>query len=74
LVIDTTEPLTLHAPEVPPQIYTLRELATAIGVTPDSLRQRIARRTLHAFKLGPNWFVTRDEYMRAVAARRRHGQ
>lgn len=52
----------------PDDLFTLRELAAAIGVTPDSLRQRVARKTLKAHKFGRDWLVTHDEFTRIVAA------
>ena len=44
---------------------TLREAAAILGITPDSLRQAIARGSLKASKRGRDWWVTRkaiEEY------------
>lgn len=40
------------------RLWTLVELADGLGIDPASLRQRIARGTLEAVKLGRDWFVT----------------
>ncbi len=36
---------------------TLREAASALGVTPDTLRQQIAAGKLRARKIGRDWHV-----------------
>lgn len=45
---------------------TLKELATELAITPDSLRQRIARGTLMAQKRGRDWFVGKMESERLI--------
>lgn len=37
---------------------TLKQLAKLLGITPDSLRQRIARGSLKAVKVGRDWIVS----------------
>jgi hypothetical protein len=49
---------------------TLLELATAIGVTTATLRQRIARGSLTARKVGPVWVVDPAECDRVIRAGR----
>ncbi len=36
---------------------TLKEVAAKLGITPDSLRQRIGRGTLRATKIGNTWTI-----------------
>ena len=48
-----------HAPWLRPM--TLREAAELLGITPDSLRQAIARGTLKASKRGRDWWVTEKQ-------------
>lgn len=43
---------------------TLREAAQQLGITPDTLRQRIAAGSLRARKVGPVWTVTPAELER----------
>ncbi len=63
--------LTLNPPELTDgHLWTLRELAAVVGVRPDSLRQRIARGTLPAVKLGRDWFVTNDHAARVILGKR----
>lgn len=50
--------------------WTLRQLALELHVTPDSLRQRVARGTLAAEKVGTVWVVSDHEAQRAIRARR----
>lgn len=50
---------------------TLKQAAALLGVTPDNLRQSIARGSLQATKLGRDWFVTEDEVERYRAEHRR---
>ena len=53
---------------------TLREAADVLGVTPDTLRQRIAAGTLRATKRGRDWWVTPTEVERYGRENRaRHG-
>jgi excisionase family DNA binding protein len=40
---------------------TLVEAAKTLGITPDSLRQAIARGTLKASKRGRDWWVTEKQ-------------
>lgn len=49
-----------------PRLWSLKELAAVMGITPDSLRQRIARGTLPATKLGRDWFVSDVEAARVI--------
>lgn len=49
---------------------TLAELATAIQVRPATLRQRVARGTLPARKVGPLWVVDADVAVRVIKAGR----
>jgi len=46
--------------------WTLRQLALELHVTPDSLRQRVARGTLAAEKVGTVWVVSDHEAKRAI--------
>jgi hypothetical protein len=48
------------------RLWSLRELAEAMGITPDSLRQRANRGTLAAVKLGRDWFVPDAEAQRVM--------
>lgn len=50
---------------------TLKEAAALLGVTPDTLRQRIHAGTLKAKKVGRDWTVTPKEVERYRAKRRR---
>jgi excisionase family DNA binding protein len=43
---------------------TLKEAAASLGITPDSLRQAIARGALKGTKLGRDWIVTEQEVAR----------
>jgi excisionase family DNA binding protein len=43
---------------------TLIEAAASLGVTPDSLRQAIARGALRAVKHGRDWWVESEEVER----------
>jgi excisionase family DNA binding protein len=43
---------------------TLTEAAAVLGVSPDTLRQQIARGRLKATKLGRDWWVTPKEVER----------
>lgn len=43
---------------------TLKEAAVVLGITPDSLRQAIARGTLRGRKVGTTWTVTPREVER----------
>lgn len=52
--------------KTPPRLWTLRELAEAMGVHPDSLRQRANRGTLGAVKMGRDWFVPEAEAQRVL--------
>ena len=40
---------------------TLKEAAAIIGVSPDNLRQAIARGSFKAEKIGRDWHTTKDE-------------
>lgn len=40
------------------QPVTLAQLAARLGVVPDSLRQRVHRGTLAAYKIGNQWVVS----------------
>jgi excisionase family DNA binding protein len=53
---------------------TLKEAAALLGVTPDNLRQSIARGTFKAKKLGRDWFTTQAEVSRYMAENRRIGK
>ena len=50
---------------------TLKEAAASLGITPDSLRQAIARGALRATKLGRDWIVTAEEVERYRMEHRR---
>jgi excisionase family DNA binding protein len=50
---------------------TLKEAAASLGITPDSLRQAIARGALRAVKFGRDWFVTAEEVERYRVENRR---
>lgn len=54
---------------------TLTQAAARLGITPDTLRQQIARGRLEATKHGRDWWVS-DEAVAAYAASRsgRHGR
>ena len=43
---------------------TLNEAAERLGITPDTLRQQIAKGRLRARKIGPIWTVTEREVER----------
>lgn len=49
---------------------TLKEAATILGVTPDTLRQQIAAGRLKASKRGRDWWVTTREVDRYRSERR----
>lgn len=49
---------------------TLKEAAALLGVTPDTLRQRIHAGTLKARKIGRDWSVTPKEVERYREARK----
>ena len=49
---------------------TLRQLARAIGVAPATLRQRVARGSLPARRVGPLWVVDVDVAAQVVRAGR----
>lgn len=52
---------------------TLKQAAAILGITPDSLRQAIARGTLKATKRGRDWWVTQkavDDYRKHKALER----
>lgn len=53
------------------ELLTLRQAAERLGVTPDTLRQQIARGVLKAEKLGRDWFVTQEEIERYEREHRR---
>jgi excisionase family DNA binding protein len=53
---------------------TLKEAAAILGVTPDNLRQSIARGSFKAKKLGRDWFTTQAEVTRYLAENRRIGK
>ena len=54
---------------------TLKEAAAILGVTPDNLRQSIARGTFRATKMGGrDWFTTQAEVSRYMAENRRIGK
>jgi hypothetical protein len=63
----TTYSRLADAPEAVGGYYTLRVLAEAMGVLPDSLRQRIHRGTLQAVKIGPLWLVPAAEAHRVAS-------
>ncbi len=50
---------------------TLNEAAAILGVTPDNLRQQIARGSLKARKVGRDWHVQRREVDRYAKENRR---
>jgi hypothetical protein len=50
--------------------YTLTQLASEYGCTTGNLRQRIARGTLTAIKVGPLWVVPFDEVQRFLTVAR----
>lgn len=50
---------------------TLKQAAALLGVTPDTLRQAIARGALKAKKLGRDWIVTPGEVERYRREHRR---
>ena len=50
---------------------TLKEAATLLGVTPDTLRQQVANGKLRASKRGRDWWVTKAEVERYRASRPR---
>ncbi len=50
---------------------TLKEAAALLGVTPDNLRQSIARGTFKATKMGRDWFTTQAEVERYRRENRR---
>ena len=50
---------------------TLNEAAAILGVTPDNLRQQIARGSLKARKVGRDWHVRRKEVERYDRENRR---
>jgi excisionase family DNA binding protein len=50
---------------------TLKEAAALLGVTPDNLRQSIARGTFKAKKLGRDWITTQAEVTRYMNENRR---
>lgn len=53
---------------------TLRQVADLVGLRQaDSLRQRLARGTLRAVKVGTLWLVPPEEVARVVAAGRGRG-
>lgn len=45
---------------------TLKEVAKELGITPDSLRQRIARGSLKAIKMGTTWVIDTKTYNRLM--------
>lgn len=51
---------------------TLKQAAEQLGITPDSLRQAIARGSLKATKRGRDWWVT-EKQLRAWKGERREG-
>ena len=55
----------------PDGAQTLKEAAISLGVTPDNLRQAIARQALVAEKRGRDWFVTSREVERYRTEHRR---
>jgi excisionase family DNA binding protein len=50
---------------------TLKEAAVQLGVTPDNLRQSIARGVLKAEKIGRDWHVEQKEVQRYLRENRR---
>jgi hypothetical protein len=54
----------------PPTLVPLAELAREIGVSDATLRQRVHRGTIDAWKIGPMWVVTADEAERVRKAGR----
>jgi excisionase family DNA binding protein len=49
---------------LPGLVVTLREAAERLGVTPDTLRQQIAKKKLTAVRRGRDWWVTDREVER----------
>jgi len=45
-------------------VMSLKQAATELGITPDTLRQQIKAEKLTATKLGRDWFVTPAEVER----------
>lgn len=45
---------------------TLKEVAQELGITPDSLRQRIARGSLKAIKIGTTWSIDAKTYSKLM--------
>lgn len=43
---------------------TLKEVEKLTGIKADNLRQKIARKTLKAIKMGRDWFISKEELLK----------
>lgn len=48
---------------------TLKQVEKLTGIKSDNLRQRIARGTLKATKLGRDWFISDKELKKLIAVK-----